>query len=222
MERMRRFDLQQMLKEIGMPDADANRIAKRLGQFYNSPSVAGQHPCGKNAYLGIRWRIGSIALAPAWKDENSDDQGVIAKLANRAYSEVRRTLVKWWQEPDQPVRLIDGTWEFLSPIDAWQGLHPSLIPFLDTFEQIAVQVLSEDNPALDLAPEDRPMAALKGKARRHSKEIRHGIAEVLALGVSREDESSVGMILRFAQRATRIIQQLLPEGVRLETMGIAR
>src|SRR5258708_28018125 len=120
---------------------------------------------------------------------------------------------KWRSEPDAPVRFVLGRWEFLSPVDAWEALHPFLTTTqMDCFERLAVEVLSEDNPAFDLPPNERFMAAVKGKVLRFSAALRRGIAEILALGSTREDESHVGAELRFAARASRIVVKLLPPG----------
>jgi len=121
-------------------------------------------------------------------------------------------MAKWRQVPDAPVRLVLGTWEFLSPLDAWEALHPFLTATqMGSFERVAVEVLGEDDPSLELPAEERYMASVKGKVWKFSSVLRRGIAEILALGATREQESCIGTGLHFAARAGSIVRQILPE-----------
>ena len=214
MERMRRFDLQQALKKAGMAEADAAKTAEAAGgNFTILRRLLARTAEDKTPAWGSDGALAPLLLAGAWKNENPHDQQAVADISGRPYAEVQTTLTKWWREPDQPVRLVDGTWEFLSPVDAWQVLHPSLtLPHLDALHRIALTVLGENNPSFDLPPEERVMASFKGKTRLYSAELRHGLAEVLALGASREEESCIGQTHHFAERVTKIVRELLPEG----------
>ncbi len=209
---MRRSDLQEALvKEAGLPEPEARQLAEVAGGSFTIlrrrlAQSADQHPGW--AQDGA---LASLLLAAAWEDAKPDDQRIVSQLADKKYVDVQTLMTKWRQVPDAPVRFVLGTWEFLSPLDAWEALHPFLNPTqMDCFERLAIEVLSEDNPALELPPEERFMAAVKGKAWRFSSALRRGIAEILALGATREEESCRGTELRFAARAASIVQRVLP------------
>ena len=214
MQRMRRFDVQEALKKAGIPDADATKLADASGgNFTILRRRLGRTPGDKNPDWGSELLLAPLLLAGSWQDARPHDQQFVAAISGKSYGEIQTVLTKWRQAPDSPVRLVDGTWEFLSPMDAWEFLHVSLTSTqLDAFEKAALDVLAEENPALELSPEDRPMAAFKGKERKFSGHLRQGIAEILALGASREEESAVGINLHFADRAGNIVRNLLPAG----------
>ena len=52
---------------------------------------------------------------------------------------------------------------------------------LDTFESLALEVLGEDDPRWDLPADERWLAAIRGKVRRYSSELRSGLVETLAV-----------------------------------------
>lgn len=209
---MRRHNLQMALEADGIPPPEAHQLSETAGgnftilrrRFSNIPDPA---PWAKDTSLA------PFMLVAAWEDARPGDQSVISGLTGRTYSDVQALMKQWRAEPDAPVRMVDGKWEFLSPVDAWEALYPYVTTtHMDLLERLAVSVLSEDNPAFDLPPKERIMANIRGKVWRHSSSLRRGIAEVLALGATREAESSVGTELQFGVRAFRIVRQLLPSG----------
>ena len=52
---------------------------------------------------------------------------------------------------------------------------------LEGFKELAIKVLSEHNPALDLKPEERYMAAIHKAVPKYSPELKQGIAETLII-----------------------------------------
>jgi hypothetical protein len=209
---MRRFDLQKALEEADFLEPEARQLAEAAGGNFTILwrrllRTAGQPP----GWAGDG-SLAPLLLAAAWEDNCIGDRRVISEITEKKYSDVQALMTKWRQVPDAPVRLILGTWEFLSPVDAWEALHPFLnSSHMDSFQKIAVEVLSEDNPALDLPPAERFMAAVKGKKWQFSQSLRRGIAEILALGATRHDESNIATELEFSARATSIISQILPD-----------
>jgi len=156
--------------------------------------------------------LAPLVLASAWEDNNQYDRRIVSHLAAAEYADIQLLLAKWRQVPDAPVRLTLGAWEFISPLDAWELLHPFLCSTqMARFEQAAAEVLTEDNPALELPAEERYMASVKGKKWKFSSTLRRGIAEMLALGATREEQSCIGTELRFAARAQSLIQEIIPK-----------
>jgi hypothetical protein len=210
---MRRFDLQKALEESGLQEIEARRLAEAAGGNFTILRRRFAKTINQPPGWSDDGNLAPLLLAAAWEDKRPDDQRIISELAEKKYSNVQILLHKWRQTPDAPIRLILGMWEFLSPIDAWEALHPFLNSTqMDRFEKIAVEVLSEDNPALDLLPSERFMALVKGKKWKFSQNLRQGIAEILALGAARADDGAVGLELNFSARAASIVKRLLPEG----------
>jgi hypothetical protein len=210
---MRRFDLQDALKEAGLSESEASQLAEAAGGNFTIL----QRRFARSASQPPPWAgddgLAPLLLAAAWEDKRPDDQSAASTLAGKKYPEIQALMTKWRQSPDAPVRLVAGMWEFLSPLDAWENLHPFLnATHIDCFQQIAVEVLGEENPALELPPDQRFMASVKGKVWRFSPALRRGIAEILALGATREQDSCIGNELQFAARAAVIVGQILPKG----------
>jgi hypothetical protein len=207
---MRRFDLQGALETAGLAEADARRLAETSGGNFTIL----QRRFAKTADLAA-WdsALAPLLLAASWENGYGGDQQVLSDLAERKYSEIEALMMNWRSKPDPPVRRVLETWEFLSPVDAWEALHHYLTKaHLDSFERLAVEVLSENDPSLDLPAEERFMAAVKGKFWRYSRTLRRGIAEMLALGAVREQAGAVGSELGFLDRVSRVVNALLPAG----------
>jgi hypothetical protein len=211
---MRRFDLEATLRNAGIPETEARQLAKAAGGNFTIlqrrfPGASTQAP---------PWAqdgdLAPLLLAAAWKNDCPADKEIVSKLAGREYPKIQETVAKWRSLPDPPIRLSLETWSFLSPLDAWENLHPLLTStHMDRFQQMVVEVLTEDDPAFDLPASERYMAAIKGKVRRFSPALRCGIAEMLALVTTREQESGIASELHFADKARAIIRQILPNGV---------
>jgi hypothetical protein len=75
-----------------------------------------------------------------------------------------------------------------------------------------VDVLGENDPALDLSPEKRFLAVVQGKRLKFSEALRRGLAEILALSAGLALEGLVADDHNFIGRARRIVCRLLPAG----------
>lgn len=129
----------------------------------------------------------ALPLLPAillgkWNDTKTADRQAVEAVAGTSYSDLTNTVVRCETEPDPPiVRQGDG-WYVTAKEDAWRLMagyaHADLVA---RFEQVAIEVLSELDPAFMLPPEQRLTAPLHGKALAHSKDLRNGIADTVAL-----------------------------------------
>lgn len=209
---MRRFDLQTELQKAGFSEPESRQLAEAAGGNFTILWRRLLRTTGKTPGWAEDGSLAPLLLAASWDDNAVGDQRIISELAGQKYPDVQTLMTKWRHVSDAPVRFILGTWEFLSPVDAWEALNPFLnSSHIDRFQKIAVEVLTEDNPALELPPEERFMAAVKGKKCQFSQNLRRGIAEILALGATREEESGVAAELQFASRIKFIVKQILPD-----------
>lgn len=212
-----RMDLTLALEGAGLDSAEAARLAKNAGgnltifrrQFSNSPDV--QRP---------RWAddkgLAALLMLNSWRDELDGDQKVVEVLTGGSYEAARETAAKWRLEADPPLRLIlkdtakgGKCWGFLSAFDAWQSLHWLLSPaVLKRFTDLALRVLSENDPALELPSQERMMAEIKGKKWVHSSDLRKGISETLAVGATLADAGNL-VDHDFAGSADKVVRGLL-------------
>ncbi len=92
---------------------------------------------------------------------------------------IRRNL----QNENAPLTLSNGRWWGIkNRLDLWERLGTSIFDAqLDIFKECAIEVLTEIDPQFELPPEKRYAASIHGKVLKHSKELRKGLAETLAL-----------------------------------------
>lgn len=116
-------------------------------------------------------------------DESKDaDLQALSALLTADLNTTRRTLQRWSQEVDPPVRRVGNVWYLVSKEDAWDMLSGYVSPQdLTRFAEVAKNVLGEVHPKFDLPAEDRWVASIHGKERQYSGTIASGVADTIAL-----------------------------------------
>ena len=155
---------------------------------------------------GVRWpkwaRVGEdlerfeallpLLLVGTWQEDNEHDQRIVAEISGIAYEDLRNRLLLLSKEPDPPVRLVGQYWIVASREDLWRLLGGYLTKgHLVRFQDTALEVLGEQDPAYDLSPSERIIAPLQGMVPKHSKVIKEGIAHSLALMGALAESSEV-------------------------------
>jgi hypothetical protein len=125
--------------------------------------------------------LAPLVLAGSWSDDVEGDRTAIETLTGRPYAEIEGDLAAWAAQDDAPVTRIGQAWRIVSKEDAWD-LVSALITktTLTRFHDVAVQVLEEHDPALDIPAERRFMAGIVGEPRIWSPRLRAGIADTVA------------------------------------------
>jgi len=136
-----------------------------------------------------------VLLAPllvsAWNDTCEGDRAALAKLSGISYETLQTHLVRWAKESDPPLRRIGDIWMISSQEDAWRLISQYLTnDDLNRFQEVALDVLSELDPAFELPPEQRYAAAVYRKVLSRSNYLREGISEMLALMATLSSETS--------------------------------
>jgi len=109
-------------------------------------------------------RLAPLVLAGAWSDETEGDREAIEALTCRTYDEVEGDLAMWSAQEDTPVYRSGRTWRLVSRDDVWDLVSPLVTRTdLDRFHTVADRVLREPDPALDVGPRRRFMAAVIGE-----------------------------------------------------------
>lgn len=84
--------------------------------------------------------------------------------------------------PNSPVQQKDGKWEVSNRKETWKNIGPRISDdHLDRLKAVAIEVLKEKDPQFDLEASERFAAAIHGKITKHSRTLRKGLAETLAL-----------------------------------------
>lgn len=123
-----------------------------------------------------------MLLAGAWSRAVEADRILVAELASRPFEEVEADLVDLLAVADAPVWAIGNYRGVVSRKDALFAAGAALTQAeVDRFFEVAELVLSEDDPALDLPPEDRWTANIYDKKREISGAMRNAVGELLVL-----------------------------------------
>lgn len=145
-------------------------------------------------------------FAGSWADSNEQDREVLAILARKPYEGWMRVPLRWANESDPPVRLVDHVWLLTSKEDAWPLLRSSVSrDDLDALTAACLEVFSWVDPAHDLPLERQWTAGLFKQEPEVSGALRKGLAHTLALLGSRDTELPGGTGQAWASRIVREI-----------------
>jgi hypothetical protein len=98
------------------------------------------------------------------------------------YSNWITNLRETLQIHDCPLSYKNGLWCFKDRLKSWQELGVNIFDdHLDIFKSVVLEVLQVDDPSFELPGEERYAAAIHGKVLPHSRNLREGLAETLAL-----------------------------------------
>lgn len=213
--RMSRDAFARALMADGFAEAEARMLAAQ---------AAGSFTVFKRRFSSVplddapRWanppdaeELAPLLFAGAWQDEKAGDRDVLVRLAARGYDGVRATVTRIHAQSDSPLRLAEGAWEFVALGDAWTFLHPYLRPeVLNVFEAVCGDALGVDDPRLDLPREERWLANIQHKEFAHSRELRNGLARMLALLATREQGEQISERISPQARVDRVVRAVLP------------
>lgn len=123
-----------------------------------------------------------LMLVGAWSEKNESDRAVLSLLANKEYEEIQRDVNRLLFLNDSPLWAIGSNRGVISKIDSLFAVsHYVTSAQIETFFDVAVLVLSEDDPALDFPHHLRWASSLYGKNREFSPQLQKGIAETFVL-----------------------------------------
>jgi hypothetical protein len=117
-----------------------------------------------------------------WRENNNADIAVAEQASGKSYGEWIRAIRAVANLPNPPLIQRNNKWSFISRFEGWTFLAPRLHDNdLDRFKKVATSVLKEQDPQFEIEKSERYLASVKGKNLLHSRAIRLGIAEGLAL-----------------------------------------
>ena len=122
-------------------------------------------------------------LVGAWNSQNDTDKLGLSLLAgDRSYDDLEKECQSLGQLNDAPIWSVGTYRGVISKIDLLYAIAGVVTPAdLNRYFSMASMVLGEDDPALDLAEDQRWAASIHGKTREFSSAFREGISETLVL-----------------------------------------
>jgi hypothetical protein len=147
-----------------------------------------------------------------WKDENPGDQQAIEELSGKGYGEWIVRIRQAASAKAAPLDFAIGRWKFTSRYEPWLYLGGLIgAEVLGRFKTLAIKVLSEPDPRLQLRKDQRHAASIYGKERAYSSCLREGIAETLALLGSHGQSLTACRDGLGQEVATSVVRELLVE-----------
>ena len=201
------------LKECGFDDDRASEMAalavRSLTAFRRSVALSPAFRQPGWSKPGVARGLIPAVLAGSWNDANPRDRELLSSLGTRPYEEVAGTILKWSVGGDPLVRRKQHLWYLVSPEDAWRLLGRYLLsPDLERFLDAALAVLGGVDPAFDLPPDQRWMAAALDRVPEHSGLLRKGLVTTLVvMAVHGAEEQSEPISAR--ETSERIIRRVL-------------
>ena len=201
------------LKECGFGDDRASKMAglatRSLTAFRRSLALSPALRQPGWSKPGVARGSIPAVLAGSWNDANPQDREVLSHLGLGRYEEVAGALLKWSAGGDPLVRRKRHVWYLVSPEHAWRLLGRYLLPpDLERFSATVLEVLGGVDPAFDLPPDQRWMAAALDRVPEHSGLLRNGLVTTLvAMAVHGAEAQSPAFSAR--ETSEQIIRRLL-------------
>ena len=126
--------------------------------------------------------LAQASLVGKWKGDSAADREAMEILLGKSYGEWIEAARPETLRADTPLIQRNEVWKVISRGEAWSALGPRITnEDLDRFQKMALQVLGEKDPQFELPKDERYAASIKGKVLVHSRYIREGVVETLAL-----------------------------------------
>lgn len=133
--------------------------------------------------------MGLLALIGQWDQRNDNDITIVATLFNKTQAEVSVQVQAINRTSPSLLTFDDGVWRVSGRRELWKAGAASLTDDdMKRFAEVATDVLTEDDPALSLDPDERINASFRGLAVKRTQILRRGLAEGLAIAGSLEED----------------------------------
>lgn len=126
--------------------------------------------------------LAQASMVGKWKGDSAADRGAMEILLGKSYGEWIEAASAETLRADTPLIQRNEVWKVICRGEAWAALGPRITDDdLDRFQEMALQILGEKDPQFDLPKDERYAASIHGKVLAHSRSIREGVVESLAL-----------------------------------------
>lgn len=182
------YEIEDVLKKANFSDIRSKELAKigdrRLSALRRHFIAGGVVP--PYCKWSTARELSKACFIGQWDASNPSDIKAIEKFINKSYTEWMGKFRSDALRSDSPLTQINEKWRVVNRSEAWDALGCIITDEdIDRFKDMAIQVLSERDPELDLPKEERYAAAIYGKKLKYSTNLRNGISETLSLIGSR-------------------------------------
>lgn len=130
--------------------------------------------------------LAQASLVGKWKGDVPADREAMEILLGKSYGEWAEVARAETLRADTPLIQRNESWRVISRGEAWAALGPRINDEdLRHFQKMALRILEEKDPQFELPKGERYAASIHGKSLLHSRSLREGVAESLALLGSR-------------------------------------
>lgn len=153
-----------------------------------------------------------VLLIGRWDENKEGDRKIIAQLSGESYETYSEKLNKWLEVESPPLIKIGSSWRLTSPLDAWTNLSNCISS--NDFEKLKtcfLEVMREVNPVLELEPENRMFASMRGKESLYSVWCREGLTQSMILVGLHGDKLKFQQSFHAQDWVDGIIKELLYE-----------
>jgi hypothetical protein len=152
-----------------------------------------------------------LLLLGGWNAADPDDKALVERITGRPWADAQDTALALADVRDTPMLgRLDDSWHVVSPSDGWLLLHPHMTrDDLDALRAAAVEVLTEPDPLYGLDSAELMREQMKGRRRRFSFGLRHGLARSLALLGSTSGPVPTTGSTTGAEQARRAVRDVL-------------
>jgi hypothetical protein len=204
----------ELLRKEGVEEEKARGLARAAGR---SLVAFQRQAAAPGALLRPQWSawfklkaVRRAWLAGGWVELRSGDKDVMSALIGTPLDDVMAVLREAASGVDPILVVVGQVWGDASPEAGWDYLRPHLAsPDLAALEEAVQTVLGAVDPALELPVEDRWKAAIHGKSRIHSSNLRQGLGTTLSLLGSLGDRVSLSRGATARTWAERTVGRLL-------------
>ncbi len=175
-------------RAIGRSSHGSSSILKRLlpdhpsARFPDWASDVNKHNLAPYTLIGGWLNVNPSSETPEFGSRSPLDLEIAAEITSHS-GEEQNLIINRWSRTHEPLFVQFGKSVLLvSREDTWYLLGGSLTAeHVKSFHDLAVLVLSEDDPALEMPQEDRWKANIYNKVKASSAEIQNGLIESLVL-----------------------------------------
>jgi hypothetical protein len=207
-------EIERVLRQARFTDIRAKELGRIGGGRLSAlrRHVLGLGTLPPYASWDVARELAQAGIAGQWDAKNVEDIKVIEKLLGKGYGEWIETLRDDVLRSDSPLVQSDEKWRMVVRGESWNSLGNRITDEdLVRLQEIAVEVLEEKDPALDLPKKDRFAASIYGADLKHSILLRQGLAETLALLGSRPKSLSECSLGKPEITARLVVKKLLGE-----------
>lgn len=195
LKRLNKTVISKYLVQAGLPENQADKLARKSDGYLKSLKRIiinqGLPECFvKNTELAKK--IIPLVLVQQWSVSHPGDNKVIEALSGTTFSKYEKILMEVLITSECPIRKVGNIWMASSFHESFKFIRPLLSSDdIKILKNVALEVFRDCNPALELDPDKRYVAALYGKKWQYSHELREGIAKTLIYFALIPQESSL-------------------------------